>query len=183
MYVLGRPAGPSDTELRCICTPPFESPGPLRRIENAPFAPPLSWPVMVTVTLPASSWVSVNCPATEAVNGAVSAELGPVFAAGADSPVSAAAMEQDPALAGPQPPPPLMIVDVADDGPGLPQDASDKVFDPFFTTKPQVSGLGLAIVRKIVDAHDGRIDVSSAPGQGTRFRVTLPVTSAGGWFK
>jgi len=45
------------------------------------------------------------------------------------------------------------------------------------------SGLGLAIVRKIVDAHDGRIDVSSAPDTGTRFRVTLPVASASGWFK
>jgi len=45
------------------------------------------------------------------------------------------------------------------------------------------TGLGLAIVRKIVDAHDGRIDVSSAPDTGTRFRVTLPVASASGWFK
>jgi signal transduction histidine kinase len=45
------------------------------------------------------------------------------------------------------------------------------------------SGLGLPIVRKIVDAHDGRIDVSSAPQVGTRFRVTLPVSSASGWFK
>jgi PAS domain S-box-containing protein len=93
------------------------------------------------------------------------------------------AMEQDPALAGPQPPVPIVVVEVADNGPGLPQDASDKVFDPFFTTKPQGSGLGLAIVRKIVDAHDGRIDVSSAPGRGARFRVTLPVTSTSGWFK
>ena len=47
-------------------------------------------------------------------------------------------------------------VDVADDGPGIPPDVADKVFDPFFTTKPQGSGLGLAVVRKIVDAHDGR---------------------------
>ena len=59
----------------------------------------------------------------------------------------------------------------------------DKIFDPFFTTKPQGSGLGLAIVRKIVDAHDGRIDVSSAPQGGTKFRVTLPVSGASGWFK
>ena len=44
----------------------------------------------------------------------------------------------------------------------------------------QGSGLGLAIVRKIVDAHDGRIDVSSSPATGTRFRVTLPVSSADG---
>ena len=93
------------------------------------------------------------------------------------------AIEADPTLVGPQPPTPTVVVDVADDGPGLPVDARDKIFDPFFTTKPQGSGLGLAIVRKIVDAHDGRIDVSSEPHKGTRFRVTLPVTSAGGWFK
>jgi signal transduction histidine kinase len=65
----------------------------------------------------------------------------------------------------------------------VPDDLTDRIFDPFFTTKPQGSGLGLPIVRKIVDAHDGRIDLSSAPGQGTRFRVTLPVSSATSWFK
>jgi PAS domain S-box-containing protein len=64
---------------------------------------------------------------------------------------------------------------IADDGPGIPGDITDRVFNPFFTTKPQGSGLGLAIVRKIVDAHEGRIDVTTGPGQGTAFRVTLPV--------
>ena len=70
-----------------------------------------------------------------------------------------------------------VLVDVTDDGPGIPPDVSEKVFDPFFTTKPQGSGLGLAIVRKIVDAHDGRIDLLTAPGQGTTIRLTLPVSS------
>jgi signal transduction histidine kinase len=93
------------------------------------------------------------------------------------------AIEEDPALMGVQPPTPTVVIDVLDDGPGLPRDATDKIFDPFFTTKPQGSGLGLAIVRKIVDAHDGRIDVSSVPGAGTRFRVTLPVKSTTEWFK
>jgi len=93
------------------------------------------------------------------------------------------AIEEDPAVAGLQPPMPTVVVDVADDGPGLPADATDKIFDPFFTTKPQGSGLGLAIVRKIVDAHDGHIDVSSVTGAGTRFRVTLPVANTSGWFK
>jgi signal transduction histidine kinase len=64
---------------------------------------------------------------------------------------------------------------IADDGPGIPSDITDRVFNPFFTTKPQGSGLGLAIVRKIVDAHDGRIDVKANGGQGTAFTVTLPV--------
>jgi signal transduction histidine kinase len=90
--------------------------------------------------------------------------------------------DEDPAFPTPHPPAPLVVVDVADDGPGIPPDITDKIFDPFFTTKPQGSGLGLAIVSKIVDAHDGRIDVSSS-NAGTRFRVTLPLSSTSGWFK
>jgi PAS domain S-box-containing protein len=92
-------------------------------------------------------------------------------------------IEADPAFAGVYPPTPAVIVDVADDGPGVSPELTDKIFNPFFTTKVTGTGLGLAIVRKIVDAHDGRIDVSSSPDTGTRFRVTLPVTSASGWFK
>ena len=91
--------------------------------------------------------------------------------------------DDDPALTGHQDPQPIVIVEVLDDGPGVPNEIRDKIFYPFFTTKPQGSGLGLAIVRKIVDAHDGRIDVSAIPGNGTRFRVTLPVRSASEWFK
>ena len=72
-------------------------------------------------------------------------------------------------------PVPSIVVDVADDGPGMPADVAEKIFNPFFTTKAQGSGLGLAIVRKIVDAHEGRIDMTTADGRGTRFRVTLPV--------
>ncbi len=76
-----------------------------------------------------------------------------------------------------------LVVEVADDGPGVPPEAVERIFNPFFTTKPQGSGLGLAIVRKIVDAHDGHIDVETAPGQGTRFRVTLPVNSGEEWLR
>jgi PAS domain S-box-containing protein len=68
-----------------------------------------------------------------------------------------------------------VVVDVADDGPGMAADVAEKIFNPFFTTKAQGSGLGLAIVRKIIDAHEGRIDMTTANGRGTRFRVTLPV--------
>jgi signal transduction histidine kinase len=73
---------------------------------------------------------------------------------------------------------PMIQVEVADNGPGVPADLMDRIFSPFFTTKPQGSGLGLAIVRKIVDAHDGRIDVSAPAAGGTRFRVTLPVSGS-----
>jgi nitrogen-specific signal transduction histidine kinase len=68
-------------------------------------------------------------------------------------------------------------VEIADTGPGVPADLTDKIFSPFFTTKAQGSGLGLAIVRKIVDAHEGRIDMTTGP-QGTCFKVTLPVDHA-----
>jgi two-component system, NtrC family, sensor histidine kinase AtoS len=70
---------------------------------------------------------------------------------------------------------PTVVVDVSDDGPGMPADIAEKIFNPFFTTKAQGTGLGLAVVRKIVDAHDGRIDMTTQDGRGTRFRVTLPV--------
>jgi len=92
-------------------------------------------------------------------------------------------IEADPAFAGVHPPTPAVVVEVADDGPGIAADLTDRIFNPFFTTKVTGTGLGLAIVRKIVDAHDGRIDVISTAETGTRFRVTLPVTSASGWFK
>jgi signal transduction histidine kinase len=94
------------------------------------------------------------------------------------------AIEADPAFAGtPQEPTPILVVDVADNGPGVPAELTDRIFDPFFTTKTKGTGLGLGIVRKIVDAHDGRIDLSSTSEKGTRFRVTLPVSSATALFK
>jgi signal transduction histidine kinase len=69
-----------------------------------------------------------------------------------------------------------VLIEITDNGPGMPPDVAEKVFDPFFTTKAQGSGLGLAIVRKIVDAHDGKLDLRTAQGRGTTIRVTLPVT-------
>jgi signal transduction histidine kinase len=67
-----------------------------------------------------------------------------------------------------------VTVEVADDGPGIPDEILDHIFDPFFTTKPvgQGVGLGLELVRRVVDQHRGEIEVSSIPGQ-TVFRVML----------
>ena len=76
-----------------------------------------------------------------------------------------------------------LVIEVADDGPGIPPELTDRIFSPFFTTKPQGSGLGLAIVRKIVDAHDGRIDVNARPGGGTCFQVTLPLEGSAQLFE
>jgi PAS domain S-box-containing protein len=74
-----------------------------------------------------------------------------------------------------------VVVDVKDNGPGVPKELTDRIFNAFFTTKPQGSGLGLAIVRKVVDAHDGSIDILNG-GSGTHFRVTLPISGADDWF-
>jgi PAS domain S-box-containing protein len=68
-------------------------------------------------------------------------------------------------------------IEVADDGAGIPAAIMDKIFDPFFTTKPvgKGTGLGLSLSYGIVQKHNGRISVSSTPGVGTTFRITLPV--------
>ena len=63
---------------------------------------------------------------------------------------------------------------VTDTGVGMDPDVSSRVFEPFFTTKARGVGLGLAVSRRIVEAHGGEITVVSAPGQGTTFTVTLP---------
>ena len=85
--------------------------------------------------------------------------------------------DHDTAVGDPTEPSRPLMVEVVDDGPGVPTEVADKIFSPFFTTKPKGSGLGLAIVRKIVDAHDGRIDMEAQPAGGTCFRVALPITS------
>lgn len=69
-------------------------------------------------------------------------------------------------------------VEIADTGCGIPAEALPRIFDPFFTTRPigQGTGLGLSLAYGIVQHHCGRIDVQSAPGQGSTFRVTLPIS-------
>ncbi|NJR23358.1 MAG: GHKL domain-containing protein [Richelia sp. CSU_2_1] len=69
----------------------------------------------------------------------------------------------------------LVVVEVTDSGCGIPPEIKNKIFEPFFTTKPagEGSGLGLDIVKKIVDKHRGQIEVESEPGL-TAFRVLLP---------
>jgi two-component system cell cycle sensor histidine kinase/response regulator CckA len=71
----------------------------------------------------------------------------------------------------------MALIEVSDDGPGIPPDVVGKIFDPFFTTKPvgEGTGLGLATVYGIVKQSDGWIHVESQPGQGAVFRIFLPV--------
>jgi len=71
------------------------------------------------------------------------------------------------------------IVEVADDGGGVPNDALDRVFEPFFRGSsggaPRGTGLGLAVARGLVEAHGGRISVRNRPEGGAIFRFTLPI--------
>ena len=65
-------------------------------------------------------------------------------------------------------------ISIEDHGEGIPNAQKPRIFDPFFTTKPNGTGLGLATVHRIVEAHAGRIQVTSQVGQGTTVRVVLP---------
>lgn len=69
-----------------------------------------------------------------------------------------------------------LVIEVSDDGPGIPDDVRARIFEPFYTTKPAEygTGLGLAVCRDCVELHKGRIEVESELGRGTTFRVVLP---------
>ncbi|NKB67203.1 MAG: PAS domain S-box protein [Candidatus Latescibacteria bacterium] len=71
----------------------------------------------------------------------------------------------------------LAVIEVGDTGVGMADDLLDKLFTPFFSTKEEGTGLGLIISKKIVEAHGGRIRVTSQVGAGTCFRVELPLSA------
>lgn len=73
-----------------------------------------------------------------------------------------------------------VVLQVSDDGPGIPKENLSQIFDPFFTTKEvgQGTGLGLSLCHSIIRDHGGRISVESEPGAGATFNVELPVVPA-----
>lgn len=66
-----------------------------------------------------------------------------------------------------------LVVTVEDEGPGIDPQWLDRLFEPFFTTKAGGTGLGLATVHRVVEAHGGQVEVETEPGRGTRFRCRL----------
>ncbi len=72
-----------------------------------------------------------------------------------------------------------VIFTVADTGKGIAPDQQQRLFEPFFTTRAEGTGLGLAIARGVARAHSGEIELSSRPGEGTTFRLTVPLVTEG----
>ena len=67
-----------------------------------------------------------------------------------------------------------VCLSIRDNGPGLANDVTEHIFEPFFTTKTKGTGLGMAIAKRIVDAHGGTIAATSSPGGGAEICITLP---------
>jgi signal transduction histidine kinase len=63
---------------------------------------------------------------------------------------------------------------VQDQGPGMKKEVAERLFEPFLTRRPGGTGLGLALVRRTVEAHGGSVRVQSKPGRGTRVEIRLP---------
>ena len=70
---------------------------------------------------------------------------------------------------------PAARIQIADRGPGMDEPTRARIFEPFFTTKKKGTGLGLAIAKQIIEQHGGTIRADSAPGEGTRFTIELPL--------
>ena len=70
-----------------------------------------------------------------------------------------------------------VTVSIMDTGIGIAKENLDKIFEPFFSTKPvgKGTGLGLSLCFGIIEAHGGRIDIKSQPGQGTEVTITFPI--------
>lgn len=73
------------------------------------------------------------------------------------------------------PPAPFIVVDIQDNGPGIPAEEMDRIFTPFYSTKAKGNGLGLVICQKIAEEHGALLNVVSQPGQGSTFSFSIPL--------
>ena len=69
----------------------------------------------------------------------------------------------------------VVLLEVADTGPGIPPEVAKRLFDPFFTTKASGTGLGLSIAARILEKHSGTLEYSTQLNRGTTFRIVLPI--------
>jgi signal transduction histidine kinase len=74
--------------------------------------------------------------------------------------------------------PAAVTVMIRDNGCGIPEDQLGKIFNPFYTSKPNGTGLGMGVAKKVMDAHNGRIEVHSQTGAGTEFLISLQISDA-----
>jgi two-component system sensor histidine kinase FlrB len=72
----------------------------------------------------------------------------------------------------------MIVFSFEDNGCGISDDIKDRVLEPFFTTRRSGTGLGLAVVNATVSSFNGRFDIHSAPGEGSCFTITLPLSSS-----
>ncbi len=77
----------------------------------------------------------------------------------------------------------VVVIRIADNGPGIPGDIMDKVFDPFYSTKEEGSGLGLAIARRVVEEHGGWLHVRAGENGGAVFVIALPGSRRSAWLR
>ena len=73
---------------------------------------------------------------------------------------------------------PIVSLTLEDNGPGVPEDMQEQIFEPFFTTRPSGTGLGLAVVRAVIEAHRGTIELDPACRKGARFILRLPLVDS-----
>jgi signal transduction histidine kinase len=70
---------------------------------------------------------------------------------------------------------PMARVAIEDTGPGITPEVAPRIFEPFFTTRATGTGLGLAVVKRIIDSHHGKLRFTTAEGRGTTFTLWLPL--------
>lgn len=78
---------------------------------------------------------------------------------------------------------PVLMIEMTDDGPGVPESIQARLFQPFFSTKEEGTGLGLSIAQRIVEEHGGLLELESVEGKGATFRIKLPMSGDVSWEK
>jgi signal transduction histidine kinase len=109
------------------------------------------------------AFVNLMLNAVEAINGSGALNVSTELLADGESPSREGEAKR------------WMRIRISDTGAGIAQENMSRLFEPFFTTKQNGTGLGLAVTRRIIEEHNGTIQVESRPGEGTTFTVLLPM--------